>query len=249
MYDLTPGGWSDYEGDEMAQAYDELLNRLRDAARLASVAHLLGWDQETMMPPRAAGCRAEELELVAELAHRRSIDPQIGELLGACEQDAELAADPVAAANLREIRRDYDRARRLPPELVAELNGTSSRALEAWKRAREQSDFGQFAPWLERQLDLNRRKAECYGYPAEGEPYDALVEDYEPGMTGAELARELLRIRPDLPIVLMTGYSEAVTSESARRIGIRGYLKKPIVTRELAVAVRAAVDKEPAAAE
>jgi len=63
----------------MSAAYTDLLHRLREAATLTSTAHLLGWDQETMMPPKAAGCRAEELELVAELAHRRSIDPQIGE--------------------------------------------------------------------------------------------------------------------------------------------------------------------------
>jgi carboxypeptidase Taq len=182
----------------MAQPYDELLNRMREAAKLASVAHLLGWDQETMMPPKAAGCRAEELELIAELAHRKSIDPRIGELLEACEQDKGLGADTTAAANLREIRRDYDRARRLPPELVAEMNGTSSRAMEAWKQARERSDFELFLPWLERQLELNRRKAECYGYPADGEPYDALVEDYEPGMTGAELERIFAPLRGEL---------------------------------------------------
>jgi CheY-like chemotaxis protein len=80
--------------------------------------------------------------------------------------------------------------------------------------------------------------------------FDVVLTDQTmPGMTGADLARELLRIRPDLPIVLMTGYSEAVTAESVRRMGIRGFLKKPIVTRDLAVTVRAAVDKEPAAAE
>jgi PAS domain S-box-containing protein len=76
--------------------------------------------------------------------------------------------------------------------------------------------------------------------------FDVVVTDQTmPGMTGSELARELLRIRPDLPIVLMTGYSEAVTAESAKRMGIRGFLRKPIVSRELAVTVREAVDKEP----
>ena len=87
-------------------------------------------------------------------------------------------------------------------------------------------------------------------FRADPDRFDVVVTDQTMlGMTGAELARELLRIRPDLPIVLMTGYSESITSEKARRMGIRGYLRKPIVTSELAVALRQSIDKEPAAHE
>ena len=79
-------------------AYDELRSRLREAQTLVSVAELLGWDQETMMPPRAAGFRAEELALVSKLAHERHVHPRVGELVQACESDAALMADPVEAA-------------------------------------------------------------------------------------------------------------------------------------------------------
>ena len=173
----------------MSEHYTNLTSRLRETAMLGSVGELLAWDQETMMPPSGARFRAEELAVVSSLVHRKATDAAVGELIASCEADATLVADPAIAANLRDIRRDYDRARKLPAELVAEISETSSLAMEAWKQARAKSAFGDFAPWLEKQLMLQRRKAECYGAPAGGELYDALVEDYEPGMRCDEIER------------------------------------------------------------
>jgi carboxypeptidase Taq len=169
--------------------YTRLTRRLRETTTLGSVAELLGWDQETMMPRSAARFRAEELAVISSLVHQKSTDTDVGDLIATCEADATLAADPTTAANLRDIRRDYDRARLLPTELVAEISETSSLAMEAWKLARENNAFSDFAPWLQKQLTLQRRKAECYGAPAGGELYDALVEDYEPGMRSADIER------------------------------------------------------------
>ena len=173
----------------MSEHYANLTRRLRETATLGSVGELLAWDQETMMPSGAARFRAEELAVVSSLVHQKATDAAVGELIASCEADATLAADPVIAANLRDIRRDYDRALKLPNELVAEISETSSLAMEAWKQARAKSAFSDFAPWLEKQMALQRRKAECYGAPAGGELYDALVEDYEPGMRGDEIER------------------------------------------------------------
>jgi len=153
----------------MPEAYTELMQHLRAVATLNSVASLLGWDQETMMPRKGADARAEQLALMARLAHDRATAPRIGELLERCEADVGLKSDPEVAANLREIRRDYDRARKLPADLVAELQETASRSLEAWKAARQTADFTAFEPWLARLLELCRRKAECYGAPRGGE--------------------------------------------------------------------------------
>jgi carboxypeptidase Taq len=182
----------------MHAPYVELQSRLRRVAALASVGELLGWDQETMMPPKAASFRAEELGAISALAHEQAIDPRIGELLAACEADASLAADPRTAANLREIRRDYDRSRKLPTDLVVELSETASRAMEAWKQARSESDFERFRPWLDRQIDLARRKAACYGIPDGGEAYDALVEDYEPRTPVARIEQLFAPLREGL---------------------------------------------------
>jgi carboxypeptidase Taq len=182
----------------MTESYERLLGRLREVETLRSVAALLAWDQETFMPAAAAGFRAEELALLARMTHERATDPRLGELIEACEADADIAADPVESANLREIRRDYDRARRLPTELVQEISETSSQALEHWKKARAENDFGRFAPWLARQVELSRRKAECHGVPEGGELYDQLLEDFEQGSTAARLERVFEPLRRDL---------------------------------------------------
>jgi carboxypeptidase Taq len=182
----------------MVHHYEQLVALLREGAVLSSAAHLLNWDQETMMPPAAAPARAEELALLARLAHERLTHPGIEELLDGCDADPELAADERTAANLREIRRDYERARKLPAELVAEISLTNSKAMEAWKRARDSRDYGIFCPWMEKQIDLNRRKADCYGLPEGGERYDALLEEYEPGMTAARLEEMFEPLRVEL---------------------------------------------------
>ena len=170
--------------------YDELRNLLREAATLGSVGHLLNWDQETYMPHAAAEHRAAQQEAIAKLVHERMTSKRIGELTAACEADPGVVADPagVEAANLREIRRDYDRATKLPSDLVAELARTGSLAQEAWKAAREKSDFAQFEPWLDKMMALSRRKAQCLSAGARiTEPYDALLDEYEPGATAREL--------------------------------------------------------------
>jgi carboxypeptidase Taq len=182
----------------MDSAYDSLRKRLREVATLGSAAGLLGWDQETMMPPRAAAFRAEELSLIATLAHERFTDPAVGDWISQCESDADPAADDVRSAEIRELRRDWDRATKLPPALVAEITETSSLAMEAWKQARADSDFEAFRPWLVKQISLHRRKAECYGTPEGGELYDALIDEYEPDMRAAEAERLFQPLREAL---------------------------------------------------
>ncbi|MBX3353344.1 MAG: carboxypeptidase M32 [Phycisphaeraceae bacterium] len=169
--------------------YRELLAHLRDAAVLDSVRSLLGWDQETMMPPAGAELRSDQLAALSSIAHEKHTHPRLGDLLAQCEQDASLKSDPDAQANLRWVRHDYDRATRLPTALVAEMAKTFSQSMDAWKDARAKSDFAAFAPWLSKVVDLNRKKAMCYaGTSASGvDLYDALMEDFEPGMTAAKV--------------------------------------------------------------
>ncbi len=173
-------------------AYIELCNLRRKAATLASVHRLLNWDQETYMPHAGGPGRSDQQALLAEFAHVAATDPRLGELIGACESDSGLTADPQIAANIREMRRDYDLATKLPTELVSELAKTASQSQEVWKKAREKSNFKMFAPWLEKMMTLTRRKAECYGVPTgpdgkPGELYDALLDEYEPGSTARQI--------------------------------------------------------------
>lgn len=171
--------------------YKELCGMRREAATLSSVAHLLGWDQETYMPSGGTAARAEQSALLAGLLHERNTSERLGELISACESDSAVQADGDAAANVREMRRDYDKATKLPGDLVRELANVGSRAQDAWKGARKASDFEAFEPWLEKMVALTRRKAECLfsdgGVPAGGELYDALIDEYEADATAAQI--------------------------------------------------------------
>jgi carboxypeptidase Taq len=196
-------------------AYTELMRLMREAATLRSTASLLGWDQETYMPPAAAEFRAEQLAMLSSLVHERHTSPRVGELLARCEADAALASDPTAAANLRELRRDYERATRLPPALVHEMAETSSRAMHVWRDARERNDFAAFAPWLEKTVELVRRKAEAYGWPEGGVAYDALLDEFEPGMTTERVTHTFDALRAGLAPLIHAVAESGVTPETA----------------------------------
>ncbi len=179
--------------------YTEMTSLLREASTLGSVGALLGWDQETYMPPGAGRARAEQSSVIARLTHEKRTDPRLGELIRACEEDPEIS-DPSSetGANIRCIRRDFDKATKVPGDLVAELARTGSEAQDLWKHAREKSDFAAFAPALTKMLDLTRRKAECLGVTSGGELYDALLDEYEPDARASEIEAVFLPLRDRL---------------------------------------------------
>ena len=178
--------------------YARLMGELRELAVLTSINATLGWDQEVMMPPGAAELRGEQAALLSTLMHERRTSARMGDLIAQCEADVETMADPDAAANLRNLRRDYDRVTRLSTELVRETAEVSTLAMHRWREARENGDFAAFAPWLERLVGLNRATAEALGVPEGGELYDALLENFEPGMRAAELDRVFGELRAGL---------------------------------------------------
>ncbi len=181
-------------------AYDELIGHIREANLLSSSASLLGWDQETMMPPGGLEHRSRQLAQLARMAHQMKTDARVGQWLAACEGDAKITADPlsVAAVNVREIRREYDRNTKLPASLVEELTRVSSVARAEWAKARKESSFAMFKPWLEKIVDLLRQKAKCYGWPKDGEAWDALADGYEPGCRARDVATLFAPLRQKL---------------------------------------------------
>lgn len=168
----------------------ELVERCREGRLLASTAAILGWDQETMMPEGGLEHRARQMAQLARMEHQLSTDPRIGELLAKAEAEvAKLDATDPDRVNVRELRRDYDRATKLPAKLVEELASVASIAQHEWAEARKASDFARFRPWLTRIVELNRQKADCFGWDrTNGERWDALADSFEPGCTARDVS-------------------------------------------------------------
>jgi carboxypeptidase Taq len=168
------------------EAYQWLADHSRETALLHSVEQLLAWDQRTCIPPKGHDHRAKELTLLARLIHERETDPRVGEHLGRVE-GTPLVADPegAEAVNIREWRRNFERASRIPQELAVALAQAAAEGQTAWEEARPKNDWPYFQPFLERLVDLSRQEAEALGYTTE--PYDALLDGYEVGETAAGL--------------------------------------------------------------
>ncbi|OJI08952.1 MAG: carboxypeptidase M32 [Candidatus Vogelbacteria bacterium CG10_big_fil_rev_8_21_14_0_10_49_38] len=188
----------------MAQAaIDQLKERLRESAYLDSTINLLTWDQEVNLPPQAAKSRAETIAHVSALAHRQFIainsDGLLTELKQALDANQLKGAEATMVA---EIHRHYERARKLPEDHVRELAATASQGASVWVTARAENDFALWLPWLEKIVALKRREAEYVGYA--GEPYDALLDFYEPGTTTATADKLLTELKNFLVPFLQT---------------------------------------------
>jgi carboxypeptidase Taq len=163
-------------------AWPELLTRLQELADLQSAIALLHWDMAVNMPPGGAQARARAAATLETKVHAAFTDPEIGRLI---EQLSEEHLDEVQAATVRVVGHDYYRATKIPPDLVHELARVGSAAYQAWTEARPASDFGLFEPHLSKLVQLKKQQADALGW--EGHRYDALLDDYEPGTTTADL--------------------------------------------------------------
>ncbi len=173
--------------------YEDLMRHQRETGALAQVAGRLGWDQETVMPPGAGDQRAEEGAAMESVLHARRTDPRIGAWLDAIDP---AALDDEGRAQIRHIRRSYDRATRVPADLATALARLTSRAHQAWARARADDDLPSFLPVLSEVVALKREEGAALA--AGGDPYDALLQDYEPGADAAQLAAMFGALRPRL---------------------------------------------------
>jgi carboxypeptidase Taq len=168
---------------EQLQRLKDILGEVSDLNRAAAV---LAWDQETYMPPGGVASRADQLTTLGRLAHSHFVADEVGGLLDALDGElGELPFDSDEVSLVRVTRRDYDHARKLPSALVAEIARAGSMARPVWQKARQAADFKSFAPYLEKNVELNRRVADALGY--EKRPYDALLDRTEPGLTTEQL--------------------------------------------------------------
>jgi carboxypeptidase Taq len=181
-------------------ALEQLRERMAELADLASIEMLAGWDQLVMMPSAGAEARAQQLGVLARLTHERATAAEIGAWLDAVEAAAgngealaELDRDVVRLA-----RRDWERARRVPEELAAELARASAAGQESWRAARENDDFAAFAPALARNVELARAYGGCMAEDGES-TYEALLGDYDYGLRTEELRRVFGALAETLP--------------------------------------------------
>ncbi|MEJ6479093.1 MAG: carboxypeptidase M32 [Octadecabacter sp.] len=172
-------------------AYADLMAFQRETEALAQISGRLGWDQETMMPRGAGGQRAEEMAAIEGVLHARRTDPRIGEWLAVVVTGGE-----VEAANLRHIRRSFERTSKVPARLAAEIARVTSEAQGIWAEARAADDFAAFAPTLREVLALKREEGAALA--VDGDVYDAMLDDYEPGATADELSAMFDALRPRL---------------------------------------------------
>jgi carboxypeptidase Taq len=178
-------------------ALDRLRERLAEVNDLSKAATLLVWDQRVMMPPGGAEARAEALGTISRLRQERFVAAEVGRLLDELRPLEESSAyESFEASLIRRTRRDYEKATRVPPELVGEMRRTSALALAAWGPAKEASDFEQLRPHLETLLELRQRYVACFDPP--DETYDVLLDDYEPHMKTAEVREIFAELKDEL---------------------------------------------------
>jgi carboxypeptidase Taq len=170
----------------MSDDFSTLKTRLAEISDLRRAGSLLFWDQQVMMPQAAAAGRAEQLATLNRLAHELFVSDETGNLLERL-RGYEESHDPESneASLIRVTRLDYEKARRVPSELRAEMTRAASQGIQAWHKAKSKSDYALFLPALERNVELKHRYVDCFD-PAD-EPYDILLDDFERGMTTEEV--------------------------------------------------------------
>jgi len=179
------------------ERFEELRRRLAEIHDVEKAAGVLSWDEETKMPPRGADARAEQRATLNRIAHELNVAPELGDLLEELRPfEEQHDYDSFEASLIRIARRDYDKAVRVPPELRAAITRAGSQGYQAWLRAREQEDYGIMLPHLERNLELRREYVACF--ERADDPYDVVLDDYEPGMRTSEVVEIFDALKPAL---------------------------------------------------
>lgn len=175
---------------------------LRELGKLRSCLSLLEWDQRTHLPEKGHPARAEVIGKISKMVFELSVSDELGKYLEELEARDDLS--PQDKASIRVVGREYRRHKAIPPDLFEQFSIARSRSETAWEKARTNSDFPSFRPHLEEMVDYSRKFAEYFGYKEN--PYDALLEEFEPGMTTAQLREIIAPLREKLvPFIKQVG--------------------------------------------
>lgn len=179
----------------MQEKIESLKSHLADIINLGRAGSVLGWDQNTYMPPAGAANRGNQLAVISRIAHEWSTSAEMGALIADAEAVAsQFDKDSDEARVVKVTRREFDLETRVPTDYVEERSRVTTMAFSAWVEARKNKDFSIFLPHLQKVVDLNRRLA---GYfPEVDHPYDALLEQFEPGMKTSDVKAIFEALRP-----------------------------------------------------
>jgi carboxypeptidase Taq len=167
----------------MAASWERLVEKMGEITDLGSAYALLEWDQAALMPPKGGESRARAVGTVYRLIHDRIIEAELGDLLETLGDDASL--DQMQTASVRILKRQRDRAMKVPAPLVTALKESEMRGYQAWTEAKPASDFELFRPFLEETVKLKKEEADALGWT--NERYDACLDYFEPEMTAIEV--------------------------------------------------------------
>lgn len=211
---------------------NELKERVGTILDLKRVSALVGWDQQTMMPPAGNDARADQLATIDRFSHELFVSDETGKLLDQlAEHESELDPESIDAALIRVTRRDWEKARRVPPELQAELTKAEVLGLMAWAEARRNSDFEAFLPYLEKNVNLKHRYLGCFKDTGKSD-YDILLDDYQEGARSEEITAIFERIKEVvIPLIREVKAAEPVPSDFAH--GHFPVEKQEMVGREI----------------
>jgi len=175
-------------------SYATLISYIKKTTALDQVSGLLGWDQETQMPVKGGVQRAEHMGAMESVLHARRTDIRIPGWIAAVDLST---LNAVEKRNVSEAQKDYDNATKIPADLAEALARLSALSQGIWANARKAGNFKDFAPTLTKMIDLKRQEASAR-QTGNAPLYDALMEDYEPGMASDDMAALLANLRPGL---------------------------------------------------
>jgi carboxypeptidase Taq len=179
----------------MSEKLEKLKERLGEVSDIGHAIGVLSWDQQVNMPPSGNEARGQQMATLSRIAQEKFIADEVGQWIEDLKQEFEGAdADSDDAAMVRVAARNYDKAKRVPPEFIQEQAIASAKAFEAWMDARSKSDFSIFRPHLEKMVELVQKYVSFF--PPGNHPYDTLLDDYEPGMKTEEVKEIFDGLRP-----------------------------------------------------
>jgi carboxypeptidase Taq len=177
----------------VADALTQLKERLARVTDLERIMRVLNWDQQTMMPPAGWKHRGEHQATLRRIQHETLASDETGRLL---DEVGELDPASDDGALIRVARRDYEKAARVPTDLRAEMVLAATEARTIWVQARAESNFESFRPALERNYELRQRYIQCFD--DYDEPYDILLDDFEPETSTAEVRETFAELKAEL---------------------------------------------------